>query len=257
MTICNFDSRRSYVIPGDFETTLRYAVDDWISLASDCITQQGYFAVALSGGTTPQAIYQRIKETKKNSLDWKKVLIFFSDERAVSKYHPDSNYKMGMDAGFKDLGIPIEQIFPMEGEGDLEANAKAYETLILTKIPSKKFDLIMLGVGEDGHTASLFPKTHGLHTKGRLAIANFIPEKSVWRLTLTFECIEQANRVIVYAFGASKNGILKKVFTSAYQPDLLPIQRVGSEKSPALFVLDDKAAGTIFNRNSHHARTRD
>lgn len=130
-----FDAKRHIVIPGDQKMTLQYAVDDWVRHALSAIDDHGYFAVALSGGSTPKTMYQKLAQEKKEALDWSKVILFWSDERAVPLQDKDSNYRMALEAGFDDLPIPENQIFPMQGEGDLEANAKAYEELILTKIP--------------------------------------------------------------------------------------------------------------------------
>lgn len=106
---------------------------------------------------------------------------------------------------------------------------------------------MMLGMGEDGHTASLFPKTHGLHANERLVIANFIPDKNTWRLSITFKCIDQATKTVVYILGGSKAATVKKVFFSPYLPDEYPIQRIGTENHPALFILDNSAAQDTFN----------
>lgn len=247
MTIEIYDSKRNYIVPGDKDKAIDYAVNEWVSIAKNAINDHDYFAVALSGGSTPKAIYKKLADTKKNALDWSKVLLFWSDERAVPPNHSDSNYKMAMESGFSRLPIPKDHIFRLKGEGDVELNAKEYEKLILTKIPSKKFDLMMLGMGDDGHTASLFPKTHGLHAENRLVIANFIPEKDIWRLTVTFECINQSDKIHVYVLGEDKAYMAKTVFSGPYKPDEYPVQAVGTERNPALFILDTDAAKKTFN----------
>lgn len=243
-----FDVRRDLVVPGDQEKTLQFSIDLFIHLANTAISSHGYFSVALSGGSTPKAIYQGLAQSKyQNAVDWKKVLLFWSDERCVPKDHPDSNYKMAMDAGFSKLPIPKENIFPMPCEGDLEADSLKYEHLITTKIPTKAFDLMMLGMGEDGHTASLFPKTHGLHAANRLVTANYVPQKETWRMTLTFECINASKTIAIYVLGKSKAAMVKHVLTSPYEPDSLPIQRIGTPTHKALWILDQEAASLIVH----------
>lgn len=243
----SIDPKRNVIIPGDAVATLKFAIDDWIATAQAAIARQGYFAVALSGGSTPKAIYKGLSEHAL-SLDWSKVLLFWSDERACSKTDPDSNYRMAMEA-LRPLPILSENVFPMDGLGDLEKNAKDYENLIEERIPTKRFDLMMLGMGDDGHTASLFPKTHGLHAPGRIVIANYIPVKDVWRLSLTFDCINQSHKTVIYVIGAGKAEMILRVFSKPIETNLLPIQSVGTETDQALYMLDEAAAALAFNGN--------
>lgn len=239
MKSTTIDKRREIIYPGDREQTIAFCAAQFISLAQEAIQKQGYFAVALSGGSTPQAIFQLLaKPPYRNQLDWTHVWLFWGDERCVPKDHPDSNYHMAMEAGFKTLPLLPEHIFPMPTEGDLQADALAYEQLIISKLPKRAFDLVMLGMGEDGHTASLFPHTQGLHVEDRLVIANFIPNKNVWRMTLTFPCINAAEHIVIYVLGSSKEGMLKRVLSKPYEPDLLPAQRLGTIQHKALWIKD-------------------
>ena len=155
---------------------------------------------------------------------------------------------MALESGFSSLPIPKHQIHRMHAEENIEENALAYESLLL-KIPDGCFDLMLLGMGEDGHTASLFPKTHGLHADNRLVIANFIPDKDSWRMSVTFDCINHSRAIWVLVLGASKADMLHQLFYGPYQPDLLPIQRIGTEQKPALFLMDREAAPKNFNHN--------
>lgn len=236
-SIQSLDERRNIVSPGNLESTLQFCVEHFLSIGHASIADHGYFAVALSGGTTPKAIYQELAmEPFRGRLEWNKVLLFWSDERCVPPYSPESNYRMAMDAAFSKLGLPAENIFRMQADGDPEEGALLYDQLIRTKIPSQSFDLVMLGVGEDGHTASLFPKTHGLHAESRVAIANYIPQKNAWRITLSFSCINSSKNIAVYALGKEKADIVNKVLNGPYQPDDLPAQRIGSETNKALWI---------------------
>lgn len=245
MSIHPFDARRGFIIFDDEEEATQFAANDWVVRARQAISNYGSFAVALSGGNTPKKIYQLLSLKHRDALDWEKVWLFWSDERPVPFESTESNYGTAMQAGLKNLPIPSSQIFPIIGTGDLEKNALEYEKILKGKLPRGRFDLMMLGMGDDGHTASLFPKTHGLHAKNRLAIANFLPEIDKWRMSLTFDAIELADHIIVYVFGKSKAEAIRNAFLGPYQPDLYPIQRVGTREHPALFIFDKFSAQAI------------
>lgn len=240
------DERRDIVIPGDSSETIRYCVDHFFSAAKKSLSQEGLFSVALSGGSTPKAIYAALsKDSRSQEIDWKKVLIFFSDERSVLPNHIESNFHMAMESGLKNLPIPEKNIFRMEAEKDIEEEALEYERLIIKNIPNGQFSLVMLGMGEDGHTASLFPETHGLHTTNRLVIANYVPKLNTWRMSLTYECINQAKVIAIYVLGESKAFMVKEVLLGPYQPDHYPIQKVGTAQHKALWILDNAAAALV------------
>ncbi len=243
--IQDFDERRNIVIPGNDKETINYSVNQFIEIANACILDHDYFAVALSGGSTPKAIYQSLAlPENRNKIDWKKVLLFWSDERSVPSNDHESNYHMAMEAGFASLPIKPEHIFRMKAENNIEEHAREYEQLILTKIPRKIFDAVLLGMGEDGHTASLFPMTHGLKVQNQLAIANFIPQKDTWRMTLTFDCINSAQHSLIYVLGKSKQEMVARVLLGPYDPDHLPIQKVGTPANRALWIMDKDAFTT-------------
>lgn len=242
----SFDERRNLVIPGDQTAAIHFATEQFIAIANNAIAERQFFNVALSGGSTPKAIYQLLAQPPyRKQIDWKQVRLFWSDERCVSLTHPDSNYRMAMEAGFSTLPIPSTQVFPLHGEGDLDKNARDYEQLIHEHVPEQAFDLVMLGMGEDGHTASLFPRTHALHTEMQLVIPNYLPEKDVWRMTFTFRCINRAHHCVLYVLGAGKASMVKRVLLGADTPDNLPVQRVGTPIHKALWVLDKSAAAQL------------
>lgn len=237
--IQSLDARRDIIIPGDAQETVHFCVEQFLAIGQEAIAQRGFFTVALSGGQTPHAIFKALSlPANRDRLDWSKVLCFWSDERSVPPSHPESNYKTAMDAGLKALPLLKEHIFRMQAEENIEENALEYEKLIRQWVPSVSFDLLMLGMGEDGHTASLFPRTHGLHTKDRLVIANFVPQKETWRMSFTYECIHSAKVICIYAIGKNKESMVAQALTSFYDPDNLPIQRVGTDHHKALWILD-------------------
>jgi 6-phosphogluconolactonase len=243
----SWDERRNIVVPGDAKTTLIFCVEHFIALAKKAISNHGSFFTALSGGSTPKAIFESLSSTPyAQMIEWNKVHLFWSDERAVPPEHFESNYHMAMHSGLKAVSIPKEQIHRMHAEEHIEENALAYEEQIATTLQGRPFDLVMLGMGEDGHTASLFPYTAGLNAKDRKVIANYIPEKKTWRMTLTYECINEAHQSVIYVLGASKKLMLAKVLTSAEQFDQYPIQKVGTPTHPALWIADEAAVGGLL-----------
>lgn len=238
-SIQSWDERRNYIIAGDTEQAIQFAAEHWIHTAERAIQQKGRFAVALSGGSTPRAIYQLVTQSKK--IPWDKVCLFWSDERAVPPDHPDSNYRMAMESGFQNLPIPKAQIFRMQAEQHIEKNARAYEEIIHRFLDKSFFDLVMLGVGEDGHTASLFPDTDALQITDKLVAAVYIAKKNSWRMTLTFPCMDQSRSTSVYALGKTK----QKIVSEALNGPIIspwPASRLGNSKNKTLWILDLEAA---------------
>lgn len=244
-----FDDRREIIVPGDQQMTLIFCVEHFISLATLAIRDHGAFFVALSGGSTPKAIFERLSSPPYDQMiDWSKVHLFWSDERACPPTDPESNYHMAMQAGLAKLPIPPSQIHRMRAEEKIEDNALAYEKTITETLKGLPFDLVMLGMGEDGHTASLFPHTEGLKIDNRLVIGNFIPQKKTWRMTFTFSCINSANHIVIYVIGASKKYILAEVLLSPYQLENYPVQHIGTPKTRALWIADEAAAVELITR---------
>lgn len=239
-----WDDRREILIPGDEVATIDVCVRHFITSCRRAIEDHGAFYVALSGGSTPKAVYQQLTSAPySDKIDWTKVWLFWGDERSVPPTYDDSNYKMAMDAGFAKMPIPKEQIIRMRAEEHIEENALTYEKILQKLIP---LDLVILGMGEDGHTASLFPQTEALKAKNRLVIANYVPQKNTWRMTLTYEAINSAQNIVIYVIGASKSKTLKEIFQSAEQFERYPIQFIGTKEHKALWILDDQAASDLI-----------
>ncbi|MGL4348554.1 MAG: 6-phosphogluconolactonase [Chlamydiales bacterium] len=236
-------SARNLIVPGDRLTTLHFAVHHFLEFAKDSIERYGKFVVALSGGSTPNAIYASLEKLGRK-IDWSKVHLFWGDERSVPPDHPDSNYRAAMQAGLKNLPIPKRQIHRMVAEKDIEIEAEKYEVAIKREaMGSTSFDLVMLGIGEDGHIASLFPDTEGLHEMNRWVIANYVPQKRVTRMTITYPCIQAARSVVIYAMGKSKQPILSKVLHSAPNAQW-PASQIGTDSHPVLWIVDREAIAT-------------
>lgn len=241
--IKDFDARRKIALPGDHDQTIDFCVDYFIDCAKKAIVEKGFFTIALSGGSTPKAILKKLSQDPyKNQVEWDKILFFFGDERSVPPDDPDSNYKMAMDYALKELKVPSNHIFRMVAEKDADENALKYEKLILEKVPNAQFDLITLGMGDDGHTASLFPHTKALKTTDKLVTPNDVPQKNTLRMTFTYTLINAAHEVCLFVLGKSKAGVLPKVLQGKYNPAEYPSQKIGTEHHKALWILDHEAA---------------
>lgn len=250
LKITPWDTRRDLIVPGDHYSTILFCTDHWISICNHSIHDHGAFFVALSGGSTPKAIFERISSPPfDNRIDWSKVHLFWSDERAVPSDHSESNYHMAMEAGLKKMPIPKEQIHRMHAETHIDTNALSYEKNMKSILKGRPFDLVMLGIGEDGHTASLFPHSKALQEQERFVIANYIEEKKTWRMTFTFTCINSASHIAIYVLGASKKYILNEVLSSPDQFDRFPAQRVGTPEHHALWIADESAASEILRHS--------
>lgn len=237
-----FDERRDIAILEGHDEMIRFATRYWMETARRSISEENRFTVALSGGVTPQALYQNL--CRELDFDWKRVWLFWSDERAVPPEHPDSNYHSAMTSGLNHLSIPSKQIFRMQGELESNQAAANYEALIKKSLGKSLFDLVMLGLGSDGHTASLFPKTAACLITKNLVVANFIPHLKTWRLTLTIPCINQSRRALFLVSGHAKQNIVKKVLEASANVDC-PASLIGTKERKALWILDREAAAIL------------
>ena len=244
----SWDERRDIAHPGDQGETLAFCVEHFINCAKEAIRSHGYFAVALSGGSTPKALF-KLLSTAPNStaIDWAKVLLFWGDERSVAPTNPESNFRMAMDAGLKTLSIPPKHVFRMEAEENIQENAKAYDKKIHETLGERPFDLVMLGMGEDGHTASLFAGTKALQESEAWAVSNEVPQKETWRMTLTYPCINRARNIVIYVLGKSKAEMVAKVLLEKHDPPY-PVDLIGTPHNKALWVLDTAAGAKIFHK---------
>lgn len=244
--IKNFDARRNVAVPGSHDNTIEFCVEYFIEIASKAMLEKDFFTVALSGGSTPKEILKMLSsEAYSDRVDWNRVLFFFGDERCVGPEHPDSNYKMAMDYALAHLKVPAKHIFRMVAEKDPEHNAQVYAQFIEEKVPNCQFDLITLGMGDDGHTASLFPHTQALDITNRLVVVNDVPQKHTQRMTFTYPCINQAHHICFFVLGQPKAMTLKKVLQGPYTPHEYPSQKIGTQTHKALWIMDQEAAQNL------------
>jgi 6-phosphogluconolactonase len=235
------DKKRTiFIAPTKKDAILRFK-QLFKDMVDEAILEKGFFTCALSGGSTPLSIYQELsKEPFARTIAWDKVYLFWGDERTVGYRDPESNYYSAMESGLKNLPIKKEHIFPIPTEAPYAQSALLYENLLKEKLGTKGFDLVLLGMGEDGHTASLFPDTDALKNSTSLFVANPVPQKHCTRLTLTFKGIHFSKHIIVIVFGKSKAEALSLALENS-----LPIVLIGTEETPAIFLLDQEAASLL------------
>jgi len=224
------------------------AVDLFVSLAHEAVNTQGSFTVALSGGSTPKQLYAGLAEPElEGRIPWGDIHLFFGDERHVLPNHPDSNFRMVQETLISKVPLPMENVHRVRTESDARLAAFEYEEELRSffQQPWPNFDLLLLGMGTDGHTASLFPNTMGLNEEHRWFIAHQVPEHAIWRLTLTKNAINAARRIVVLVSGESKAKMLAKVLTGPYNPAQTPIQLVNPVAGELLWMIDRAAASQL------------
>jgi len=253
-------SREMLFFPG-VEELNQEAARRLVELAKVSIAAQGHFSLALSGGSTPEKLYNLLANAPyKDQFDWSKVLIFFGDERCVPPNHPDSNYRMASQALLSKVPLPSENIHRMHGEDPPEEAAAAYAQELEKAFglehgdgPSPEnfpsFDLILLGMGPDGHTASLFPGTQALQERGRPVTVNHVPRLNSDRITLTAPAINQAGQVWFLVVGEDKAEPLVRVLEGEFQPQTYPSQLVSPQHGKLLWMLDEAAAAKLTKRS--------
>ena len=229
-----------------------------VGCAADAISATGRFTLALSGGSTPRAAYSRLAsgdgplatpESRFPTPDWQLVHILWGDERCVPPDDPRSNYRMAKEALLDHVPIPPKQVHRIRGEDEPQKAAAEYERqlrLLLTSI-----DLVLLGLGEDGHTASLFPGQPSVHETERWVLAVPAPDGKLWRVTLTPPILNSARNVTFIVSGASKAERLQQVLQGPFTPELLPAQAIRPAQGRLTWMVDAAAAGQTLGR--HHA----
>jgi 6-phosphogluconolactonase len=220
------------------------AVQSIIDSAARAIAACGRFSLALAGGSTPRAAYELLsQEAYAAQVDWAHTQIFWGDERCVPPDHPDSNYRMARQALLDCVPVPPGNIHRMRGEDEPQRAAESYEQELRAFFTPGQpyFDLVLLGLGEDGHTASLFPGAAAIHEQERWAVAYYVDKLSAWRLTLTPPALNAAAQITFLVSGASKADRLVQVLCAPYQPDVLPAQVVRPVSGRLVWLLDQPA----------------
>jgi 6-phosphogluconolactonase len=218
-------------------------------IAVESIAARGRFTIALAGGNTPRPVYARLAAADHaGRIAWAKVHVFFSDERCVAPDDPASNCRMARKALLDHVPLPFANVHRMHGEADPAFAALAYEQelrVFLDPSSPPVFDLICLGMGADGHTASLFPGTAALHERERSVVAQYVTALESWRLTFTVTLINVARRIAFLVEGADKSETLRRVLEGPNQPDVLPAQLVRPVSGQVHWLVDAAAATRI------------
>jgi 6-phosphogluconolactonase len=243
-------NNREVIVCRSQEEIFTKAADLFVKLVDESITSHGRFSVALSGGSTPKGMFSLLaSDAYRNRVDWSKVHLFWGDERSVPPDDNQSNYRMANEAMISKVPVPAENVYRMRAEeqdinaaaADYAAKLKAYFHLGAGEWP--RFDLILLGMGDDGHTASLFPGTKALGEKSELVVVNWVEKFNTNRMTLTAPAINNGRNVVFMAAGESKRGPLKEVLAGARNPELYPSQLIHPTEGKLIWLVDEAATG--------------
>jgi 6-phosphogluconolactonase len=232
------------IVP-DNVTLARAAAQEFHRVAEAAIRERGSFSVALSGGNTPRAVYSLVASEQ---LSWDRIHIFFGDERHVPPDHPDSNFRMASEALLSKVPIPEKNVHRIHAELDAETAAAEYDRELrdffhLSDNNWPRFDLVFLGIGEDGHTASLFPGSKALTETSRRVAANWVEKFKAFRITLTLPVLNHAAEVVFLVSGAGKAQILNEVLRPGTQK--YPAQSVQPENGRLLWLIDQDAGSLL------------
>lgn len=230
------------------------AAEVFVKSTNDAVKSKGNFSVALAGGSTPKALYALLAaEERRGQLPWDKMQLFFGDERHVKPTHPDSNFRMATEAMISKVPLKPEQVYRIKAENpDAEQAAREYEQELrmhfrLADGEPPRFDLVLLGMGTEGHTLSLFPGTKALRDNGRLVVSNWVGKLLTERVTLTAPAANGAALAMFMVAGADKSLALKAVLEGPYEPEQLPAQLIDPKNGKLLWLVDE-AAGGILSR---------
>jgi 6-phosphogluconolactonase len=245
--------QRDVRILTNLEAIAKRAGQEFVQSAARAVSEKGSFTVALSGGSTPKALYSLLANDAalRAQLAWDKMYLYFGDERNVGPDHADSNFRMASETMLSKVPLKPEQVFRIKGEyKDTEKAAQEYEQALRASFKIgegqfPRFDLVLLGMGNEGHTASLFPGSKALHETKRLVVRNWVGKLYTNRITLTAPAINNAARVIFMITGADKALALKGVLEGPYEPDQLPAQMIQPSKGQLLWLVDTVAGGML------------
>jgi 6-phosphogluconolactonase len=233
------------------------AADELARVAANAVREHGRFTLVLAGGSTPKALYHLLVEDPalRAALPWDQMGVFFGDERHVEPKHAESNYRMARDAMLSAAPLKPEQILRIKGEyPDTEHAAREYEQELrayfrLREGEFPRFDLVLLGMGNDGHTLSLFPGSKALHETGRVVTRNWVEKLSSERITLTAPAVNNAAETIFMVTGTEKAPALKAVLEGPNAPERFPAQLIRPVNGSLLWLVDSAAGAMLSDRN--------
>jgi 6-phosphogluconolactonase len=237
----------------DLESVSRAAAELLVEQAREAISDRGRFSLVLSGGHTPRRMYELLaRDPFRDQVSWERVHVFWGDERCVSPNDPRSNELMARQALLNHIGVPLVQIHPIRCADRIREAALEYDALLRAFFKDRppRFDFVLLGLGEDGHTASLFPETHVLEERDRWVAELYLRKQDLYRITLTVPIINQAAVVTFLVSGASKARILHEVLEDPFDPFRLPAQLIRPISGKLLWLVDEESAALLRKRYS-------
>lgn len=245
----NNDGRTIEIYP-DTETLADAAARRFMENAERAMALRNRFWVALSGGSTPKRLYRRLAEPPfSKGVDWQRVHFFWGDERNVPDDHAESNFRMAAETLLSRVPVPSRNIHPIRAGQDPRAAANDYEAVLKSAFgePAMRFDLVLLGMGTDGHTASLFPgsnvvKAAAADSASRWVVASYIEKLAAWRITLAPDVINRAVQAIFLVTGTDKAAAVNQVLEGPYQPERLPAQLIRPVNGRLIWMMDTPAA---------------
>lgn len=249
------DAQDIRVVP-DPASLFQAGAKEFVSQAEAAIKAQGRFAVALSGGSTPRGMFSLLAANYRDRLPWDKMFFFWSDERHVPPNSSESNYRMAYESLLSKVPVPQTNIFRVPAEkADAQEVAAEYEGTVrkffqVPQGPFPQFDLILLGMGPDGHTASLFPETSALHEKDRLVVSNRVEKLKTDRITFTAPLINRAKGVIFLISGSDKSQALREVIEGSQSPDLYPSKLIHPTSGRFVWLVDQAAAAALSKKRA-------
>jgi 6-phosphogluconolactonase len=251
--------RHSVEVFTDKRALMEAGAAAFVAAARAAIGAHGRLVTALSGGSTPRALFELLAtERFASSVDWGRVQVCWGDERAVPPDAQASNYRMARDALLDHVPIPASQVHRIRGEEPPMIAAAAYERTLRTlfatpvgpprPVPGARFDLVLLGMGDNGHTASLFPGLQAVREAERWVVAESVAEVGMWRITLTPVVLNAAAEVVFLVSGADKAAMLHRVLDGPVQPDVLPAQIVAPHHGHLRWLVDAEAGAQLEGR---------
>ncbi len=233
------------------EAVYARAASKFVKIGGQAIADRGSFTVALSGGSTPRGMYRQLAKHHSKSIAWSCVTVYFSDERTVPPNHPQSNFRTANEGLIQHVPIRPDRVFRMHGELEPAVAAEMYQRTLAENFQMPfgyerpRIDLVMLGVGDDAHTASLFPHTAALDEKERWIVANEVTKLDTWRLTMTAPLINASRHVIILATGAPKAPALAAILERPWQPHEYPCQLIRPCQGELAWIVDREAAQSL------------
>src|SRR5467141_415373 len=237
----------------DLPAIAKRAAQEFLQAATSAVAERHSFSVALAGGSTPKALYSLLASDAglRAQLPWDKMHLYFGDERNVAPEHPDSNFRMATETLISKSPLKPDQVTRIKGEyPDADRAALEYEKALREYFKLKngeypRFDLLLAGMGNEGHTLSLFPGTKALHADGRIVVSNWIGKLCTERITLTGPAASNAAQIIFMVTGADKAPALKAVLEGPFEPDQLPAQLLQPQNGKLLWLVDTTAGSML------------